>query len=77
MKTKLEFFVGGSVQQSVEILDPEITPRHLIAGLNAGEYLTTIQEGGEVCMNEPNGRIIARVLSVENECFYDNFKEIK
>ena len=73
MEARIEFSVFGSARQIVDILDASLTPAKLVAGLNEGEYLTTMQEDGEVIVSEPAGRVVARVLSVENECAYEDF----
>ncbi len=76
MEVQLEFSVSGSVRQVVDILDPSITPDVLVAGLNSGKYLTTVQENGDVVVNEPSLRVVARVLSVDNECAYEDFASL-
>ena len=76
MEVRLEFSVTGSVRQVVDILDPSITPDVLVAGLNSGKYLTTVQENGDVVVNEPSLRVVARVLSVDNECAYEDFASL-
>jgi hypothetical protein len=73
MEVKIEFSVAGSVRQVVKILDTSLTPEALVAGLNDGKYLTTVQEDGDVIINERAGRVIASVLSVDNECSYEEF----
>ena len=76
MEARIEFSVFGSVRQVVDILDTSLTPEKLVAGLNEGEYLTTMQENGDVIINEPAGRAVARVLSVDNECTYEDFASV-
>ena len=76
MEVQLEFSVTGSVRQVVDILDPSITPDVLVAGLNSGKYLTTVQEDGDVVVNEPSLRVVANVLSVDNECAYGDFASL-
>jgi len=76
MEVRIEFSVTGSVRQVVDILDTSLTPKALVAGLNEGKYLTTMQEDGDVIINEPAGRVVARVSSVDNECAYEDFASV-
>lgn len=65
------FCVSGYVLQTVEISDDDITSDDLARKLNAGEVLTTIQEGGSVDLI--TGAAIGKVVYVNNCCMYSDF----
>lgn len=70
---KITFIVEGAVSQEIKITDPKITPAQLQILLNEGKVATTIQEGGSVYFIE-SGKIIGKVLSVENNCSYSDYE---
>jgi hypothetical protein len=67
------FSVQGYVTQTVEIVDPKMTPAKLQTMLNNGKACTTIQEGGTVDITA-SGKVIARVRFVDNNCEYSDFE---
>ena len=70
---KITFDVQGSVTQEVQITDPKITPAKLQKMLNTGVAATTIQENGSVDIVR-SGKVIGRVIFVDNECSYTDFE---
>ena len=70
---KITFSVEGSVSQEIQIIDPNITPTQLQRLLNKGIVATTIQEGGSVDLIK-SGKVIGKVLSVENNCSYFDYE---
>jgi len=68
----VRFSVSGWVTQRVEIFHPDITPEKLQDMLNNGDALTTIQEDGSITTAAGDG--IGKVLSVDNECEYEDFE---
>jgi hypothetical protein len=69
---RISFDVSGTVEQTVLITDPKMTEGKLDRGLRDGRIATTIQEGGQLIVVK-TGRVIGKVLSVENECEYSEF----
>ena len=69
---RITFDVSGTVEQTVVITDPKITEGRLDRLLNEGKVATTIQEGGQLMMVK-TGRVIGKVLTVDNECEYSEF----
>lgn len=65
------FCVSGYVLQTVEVSDDDIAADDLAKKLNAGEILTTIQEGGSIDL--VTGTAIGKVVDVNNCCFYSDF----
>lgn len=70
---EISFSVQGYVTQTVEIVDPKMTPAKLQKLLNDGKACTTIQENGTVDITS-TGRIVARVVFVDNNCEYCDFE---
>jgi hypothetical protein len=70
---KITFSVEGDVSQEIQITDPKITPSTLQTLFDTGKVITTIQEGGTIELIE-SGKIIGKVLSVENNCSYSDYK---
>ena len=71
-KFRITFNVMGHVTQEVEIPDEKMTRVRLKNMLESGKYVTTIQEDGSIdCIS--TGKIIGKVISVDNECSYEDF----
>ena len=70
---EITFNIQGSAGQTVRVHDRNMTPQKLQDLLDAGKAQTTIAEGGRVEYTH-NGRLIATVISVDNECSYSDFE---
>jgi hypothetical protein len=70
---KIKFSVSGVVEQEVKMIDPLISRSALQQLLNTGKVVTTIQEGGTVEFLK-DGEVIGKVVSVDNECSYEDFE---
>ena len=68
----LYFSVSGYVAQTIELTDPSYTAEQVISGLNAGTLVTTVQESGTVDVTG-DGRVVARVVNVNNALEYEDF----
>lgn len=69
---EISFAVSGYVDQTVEITDLKLTAAQLQKGLKSGKFATTIQDGGEVIVVK-TGRVIGRVVSLDNNCEYEDY----
>lgn len=68
---KIAFSVRGTVKQTIE-LEEGVDAKTLLAQLDIGDALTTIQVGGIV--ESYDGIKLGTVISVTNQCEYDDFE---
>ena len=76
MKTvDITFCVQGYIKQTVELTNDNYTPEQVQDLLDKGEALTTIQEGGNVCLYDAEGNeiVLGKVVNVDNNLEYDDF----
>jgi hypothetical protein len=71
-EVQVVFSVSGYVKQTV-VLNRNIPAKELQKLLNEGDVVTTIQENGEVFLLQDGMIDIGRVVSVDNNCEYEDF----
>jgi hypothetical protein len=69
---KVTFGASGYVSQDISVAD-DISAEELAENLNSGKWVTTIQEGGNLEVTE-SGEVIGKVVNVDNELEYDEFR---
>ena len=76
MNIEMSFTAQGHVNQTIEITDPELKEKssdEIIAMLQRGDLLTTVQDGGKVMT--PALKVVGRVETNEVSLEYDDFEE--
>jgi len=77
---KISFLAQGHVNQSIEIEDEcKLSDEEIIAGLNSGGILTTIQEGHTlICFGlQSKMTVIGTIDNVDNNLEYTDFEVIE
>jgi hypothetical protein len=72
----LSFTAQGHISQTIQITNPAYTPKRIVAMLNSGKAVTTVQENGTVDI-VATGEVIGKVVNVNNELEYDDFELVK
>jgi hypothetical protein len=70
---EISFLASGHVNQSVRLIDKDITPDELVSMLNSGKASTTVQEDGTIEITA-TGRVIGIVEDVDNHMGYEDFE---
>jgi hypothetical protein len=68
---KITFGASGYVTQDISVPD-EVSAEEVAAKLNSGDWMTTIQEGGNLEV-VASGEVIGKVVNVDNDLEYDEF----
>ena len=72
---KISFYTSGNVTQTIEVEDDcTLSDAEIVEGLERGEVLTTMREGGTVFVLGDDFPIIGVVDDVENALEYTNFE---
>ena len=73
MQATFTFSARGNISQTVNIINPAYTPERLLRELNSGRLLTTVQENGAVEVTA-SGKVVATIVSVDNDLEYFDFQ---
>ena len=73
MTHRIRFNVYGWCTQDIELLTEKYNVKKIVDLLNEGELVTTMTEGGESFIEDMAGNQVARIMSQDNECTYDDF----
>ena len=69
---KVTFGASGYVTQDIAVAD-DISEQEMAENLNSGKWVTTIQEGGNLEVTA-SGEVIGKVVNVDNDLEYDEFR---
>lgn len=70
---RISFTVSGHVSQDIMIVKKGYTLEKISDLLDEGELLTTMVEGHDSYIEDLAGNRIAKIISQDNECSYQDF----
>ena len=75
----MKFDVTGTFTQWLKIIDEDLTPEDIVAGLNTGKYITSMLQGTMGRVEDLEGKTVATIqeIDVEDHTEYRDFEIIR